>query len=338
MLIEIGRRLEGSIRPVDTAAHLAGDEFAILLDDIGDSARASREAERIQKELAAPFMIADQEVFISATIGIASSTATYAHPEDVLRNADTAMHRAKATRKGTHVVFQSGMHASISTALQMESDLRRAVERNEFCVFYQPIMSLMTGRLAGFEALVRWRKPPDMLIPPAQFIPLAEETGMIVPMSWWVLREACRQMKEWQAIAPQCYINVNLSSKLFTETNLVQEVKNALTETGLDPHTLKLELTESVIMEHTETAMSLLNQLKDLNVQLVLDDFGTGYSSLSYLHRFPINVLKIDRSFVSRMGDHGTESEIVRTILTLARNLHMDVVAEGVEKLSRLSD
>ncbi|HYG78075.1 MAG TPA: EAL domain-containing protein, partial [Planctomycetota bacterium] len=333
LLMDIAHRLTKVVRPGDTVARLGGAEFAILSDDIGSPAYAEEEAARIQQELSHPFSVAGQEVFVSASIGIALDSPTYTHAEEVLRDADTAMRRAKELGN-RNLVFNSGMHTKVVSVLQLGTDLRWAVERQEFVLHYQPIIDLQTGHMVGLEALIRWQKPNTGMVSPAEFIPLAEENGLIVPMTWWVLKEACRQMRDWKN-SGKCnglkYMNVNLSSKMFMQPNLVARIKSILDEFGIEPSTLKLEITESALMEYTDSAAAAFDQLKALNISLVLDDFGTGYSSLSYLHRFPLDVLKIDRSFVSYMGTGTGNTEIVRTIVTLAQNLKMESVAEGVE-------
>ena len=332
----VARRLERCIRPADTAARFGGDEFAVLLNGIFEINDAIRVAERIETELKQSFDLDGHEVFTTASIGIALSTTGYKNPDDILRDADTAMYRAKANGKARYEVFDKVMHARAMSLLQLENDMRRATERGEFVVYYQPIVEMTTGNLSGFEALVRWQHPERGLISPAEFIPMAEETGLIVPLGRWVLSEACLQMRMWQKRYPQAAamaISVNLSSKQFMQANLIQQIRQILHETGLEPGCLRLEITESVIMEKAENTSKMLKQLKSLGVQLSIDDFGTGYSSLSYLHHFPVDTLKVDRSFVSRMDDAGGNSEIVRTIITLAHNLGMKVVAEGVETL-----
>ncbi|HYG79077.1 MAG TPA: EAL domain-containing protein [Pyrinomonadaceae bacterium] len=334
LLIGIARRLENSLRPGDTIARLGGDEFTILLEDIQDRGYVLQIAERIQKELSAPFSLSGREVFTTVSIGIAISSKEYEQTEDILRDADTAMYRAKALGKARYEIFDKGMHDRATKLLQLETDLRRAMERDEFFVFYQPIMSLETGGLRGFEALVRWRHPERGFISPSDFIPVAEETGMIVQLGEYVLREACRQMQKWAVVLPSdppLFISVNLSVRQFSQPDLVERVAAILRETRLDPKNLKLEITESAVMENVETATELLNRLRALGLLISMDDFGTGYSSLSHLRRFPINTLKIDRSFVTQMADDEENAEIVRTIIGLAQNLGMDVVAEGVE-------
>jgi diguanylate cyclase (GGDEF)-like protein/PAS domain S-box-containing protein len=340
LLVGIARRLETCLRPGDTVARLGGDEFTILLEDLNGAGEAIDVAERLQKSLARPFNLNGHEVFTTVSIGIALSATGYDRPDDVLRDADTAMYRAKMLGKARHEVFDKTMHARAMNLLQMESDLRRAVERKEFFLQYQPIITLETGRVRGFEALVRWQHPERGFISPSEFISIAEETGLIIPIGQWVLEEACRQIHLWQGQFPQyppLQISVNLSVKQFTNTDLIAHIKGALEETGVDPHSLKLEITESMVMENVEAAIEMLQQLRSLGIELSIDDFGTGYSSLSYLHRFPISTLKIDRSFVSRMAANNENAEIVRTIMMLARSLKMDVVAEGVENAEQLS-
>ena len=334
LLIGIARRLENCLRPGDTIARLGGDEFTILLEDIQDQNYVIQIAERIQKELSAPFSISGREVFTTVSIGIAISSNEYKQTEDILRDADTAMYHAKALGKARYEIFDKGLHDQATKLLQLETDMRRALEREEFFVFYQPIMSLETGELGGFEALVRWRHPQRGFIPPSDFIPVAEETGMIIQIGEYVLREACRQMQRWQVILPSdppLFISVNLSVRQFSQPDLIERVISILDETKLDPKYLKLEITESAVMENVETATELLNRLRALGLRISMDDFGTGYSSLSHLRRFPINTLKIDRSFVTQMVEDDENAEIVRTIVGLAKNLGMDLVAEGVE-------
>jgi diguanylate cyclase (GGDEF)-like protein len=334
LLVGVARRLEATMRPGDTVSRLGGDEFTVLLDDLKDAAEAEAVAERLQRELSLPFNLGGHEVFTTASIGIALSSPGYHRPEEILRDADTAMYRAKQLGKARYEVFDQAMHARAMDRLGLERDMRRAVERREFFLQFQPIVSLATGTLRGFEALVRWRHPERGVIPPAEFIPIAEETGMIIPIGRWVLGEACRQMSRWQQLSRPdgpLPMSVNLSGRQFLQPDLLEQVEEVLRETGLDPRGLKLEITETVVMENIETATQTLEQLRALGVELSIDDFGTGYSSLSYLQRFPVSTLKIDRSFVSRMTESNGTAEIVRTITKLAQNLGMDVVAEGVE-------
>jgi len=342
LLIALARRLQHCLRPADVVARLGGDEFAILLNDIGErTGEAVNLAERVQHELTQPFNLGGHEVFTTASIGIALSTTGYEKPEDVLRDADTVMYRAKAQGKAGYAVFDQNMHASVVALLRLENDLRRAVERNELRLEYQPIVALESGHISGFEALVRWEHPELGLIPPGDFIPVAEETGVIVELGAWVLSEACRQMREWQLISPlhhRLKISVNLSSRHFLQLDLYERIVEILQETALDPATLQLEITESILMENAQTIIPLLGHLRALGIELAIDDFGTGYSSLSYLSRLkPIHTLKIDRSFVSMGGDDRENAEIVRTIILLARNMGKEVVAEGIETADQLA-
>ena len=340
LLVAVASRLRGCLRETDTVARFGGDEFAVLLDDIGTVETAVRAAERIQAALSAPVSLSGYEVFTSASIGIALSSDAWGRPEHLLRNADMAMYRAKAAGTGRHEVFDRAMHALALTRLQMETDLRRGVERQEFSLHYQPIVNLRTGRIAGVEALLRWQHPERGWIAPADFVPAAEETGIILGMGRRVVSEACRQMREWQDAAggPRpLAVSVNLSVKQFAQADLVEQVREALDESGLDPRLLRLEVTESVIVENVEAAAATLRRLKTLGIQLYLDDFGTGYSSLSALHRLPIDALKVDRSFVSGLGREEGATQMVRVVTTLARNLDLAVVAEGVEDAGQLA-
>lgn len=332
LLVGLARKLESCLRPSDTIARVGGDEFTILLEDLADADEAVMVAKRIHKELETPVILSGREVFITVSIGIAPVSSLYEQPDEILRDADIAMYRSKSLGKARHETFGEEMQEHFKNLLQIETDLRRAHEREEFFVNYQPIVSLDDFRVCGFEALVRWQHPERGLISPADFIPIAEDGGQILQIGEWVLREACLQLKRWQEAFPaetSLYITVNLSPKQFAQPDLVGQVKGILKETGLDASFLKLEITESVLMDDFEAAARLLFELRALGLRLSIDDFGTGYSSLTYLHRFPIDTLKIDRSFVMRMDKDNVE--IVRTILSLAENLGMDVVAEGIE-------
>lgn len=352
LLIAVARCLKQEVRDGDIIARIGGDEFAILLNDIQETSHATDVAERIKQKLALPFTLGRHKIFTSASIGVALGGKSQGWIDDFLRNADIAMYRAKAHGKACYEVFDADMHAQAVACLQLETDLRQALEHQEFCIYYQPIVSLETGDITGFEALVRWKHPSRGLINPAEFIPIAEETGLIVPLGQWVLREACRQMHEWQVQFPRgiwqvrsssepganavpLTINVNLSVKQVLQPDLVEQVAQVLHETNLDARSLKLEITESVLVANAELVTAVLLQLKGLGVLLSLDDFGTGYSSLSYLHRFPIDSLKIDRSFISRMGFGDKNVKIVQAIILLAQALDIEVIAEGIETVEQ---
>jgi len=334
LLIAVASRLETLLRPGDTVARLGGDEFVLLLEELSGIDNAVLVANRIQRQLAEPFMLNGQEAFTTASLGIALSGTGYARAEDLLRDADIALHRAKALGTARHEVFDATMRVRAVTRQGLETDLRRALDRHEFRLHYQPIVSLRSGSIVGFEALMRWAHPDRGLVSPAEFIPVAEETGLIIAIGEWGLHEACRRMQTWQErfrVDPPLTISVNLSGKQFAQTDLSERVEALLCRVGLAPGSLKIEITESVLMENPDGVAATLARLKALETRISVDDFGTGYSSLSYLHRFPIDTLKIDRSFVTLMQPNGDGSEIVGTIITLAHSLGMDVIAEGVE-------
>ncbi|MBD2242241.1 EAL domain-containing protein [Nostoc sp. FACHB-888] len=340
-LLAIAGRLELCVRSIDTAARLGGDEFTILLEGIQDVSDAIKVVERIQQELKLPFELDGQEVFTTASIGIAlSSTVDYKHPEELLRDADTAMYRAKLLGRARYELFNSDMYANTLAKLQLESDLRRAIERLEFRVYYQPIVSLTKDSILGFEALLYWQHPERGLLNPADFIPLAEETGLIYSIGNWALHEACRQVQAWRMCHHSNFIekiSVNLSLKQFSQPDLIEQIRQILRSTGLDASTLVLEITESVIVENGDKATAVLLQLREMGIELSIDDFGTGYSSLGRLYNFPISVLKIDRSFISLMASNSKNLEIIEIIITLAHKLGMDVLAEGVETKEQLA-
>lgn len=337
-LVAVARTLETCVRPGDTVARLGGDEFALLLDDlhVEDAERLTR---RIEDRLAAPLQIDGHEIYVSASIGIAFGAAGYERPEDVLRDADAAMYRAKALGRNRHEVFNEALHLAALDRLRLETDLRRAIQERSFGLHYQPIVCLADGRVTGFEALVRWRHPVWGLVSPDQFIQVAEETGLILPIGGWVLSEACERIHAWQREHPShppLAMNVNLSRRQLLQADLLDQIRCILERTGLAPETLRLEITESAILENPEAAGEFLQDLKSLDVGLCVDDFGTGYSSLSSLQQFPVDVLKIDRSFIRGMGPQGERDEIVRAVVGLAHSLHMEVVAEGVETEGQL--
>jgi diguanylate cyclase (GGDEF)-like protein len=334
LLIAIAQRLQTIHRHSDRIARLGGDEFALLADEIRHAEDAVQLALRIHQVFQSPFQIEGHTVYVTVSIGIAMCDSEHGRASDLLRDADTAMYYAKATGPGRHAVFDYAMHTQTVDRLSVESDLRNAVIREDLRLQYQPIVSLATGRIEGLEALVRWEHPTRGPISPSTFIPIAEDTGAILPLGRWVLRAACHQMRAWRDRLPEdspLVMSVNLSARQFAQHDVVEQVDQTLKETGLDPIYLKLEVTETAAMKDAEAAIVVLTRLKELGVRLSLDDFGTGYSSLSFLHRFPLDTLKIDRSFIQRIDEAGKNSEIVRTIGTLAENLGMDVVAEGVE-------
>lgn len=341
LLIAVAERLTRCIRSKDTIARLGGDEFAILMnhrDDEGTDS-AVRLAQRILHKLTLPFALDNQDIYISASIGIATSDTGYQQGADMLRDADTALHHAKSLGRGCYAMFESGMHARAIARLELDTDLRRAVERHELRVFYQPIVSLDTGTITGFEALVRWQHPQRGLLPPSDFLPLADEIGLLTTIDRWVLSEATYQLHHWIAEIPgtaPLSISVNVNGKQLADAGLATYVLSVLNETGLDPSCLRLEITEDTVIDQPDIAIQTLQRLRDLGVQVSLDDFGTGYSSLSYLHRLPINTLKIDRSFISGVDSDTQISEVIHAIVTLAHNLGLDVIAEGAETVEHL--
>ncbi|HWM90700.1 MAG TPA: EAL domain-containing protein [Thermoanaerobaculia bacterium] len=340
LLIQISSALSSALRPMDTIARIGGDEFAILIEGGHGVDDAVHVANRIHERLAAPINLGGHEVFITASIGIAVHTADYEKPEDLLRDADTAMYRAKGSGRACHTVFHRGMHHFVMARLQLESELRRAVERGQIEVHYQPFVDLSTGVVTGVEALVRWSHPKRGLILPDDFLTVAEETGLIVPLGRYVLIQACRKVRELQLKYPDhrhLRLSVNLSNKQFFQSDLDEQIAEALKASGLEPEYLGLEITEGVIIRHAESAMSRFSRLKALGVQLYLDDFGKGYSSLNYLHRYPMDILKIDRSFVSRIGEEGGNVAIVAAIVSLGHQLGMGIVAEGIQSLEHVA-
>jgi diguanylate cyclase (GGDEF)-like protein/PAS domain S-box-containing protein len=347
LLMGISGRLKASVRGSGTAserlggyvvARLGGDEFAVLLNGMRQISEAAAVAERILKSLSAPFQIAGRQVFGTVSIGIAPGSAVRS-PEDLLRDADAAMYYAKTKGKARYEVFDEGMRDRARARLEIETDLRKAIDLNQLVLYYQPQISLVNTRVIGYEALVRWQHPERGLVPPSEFIPVAEETDLIVPLGRWVLREACRQMALWHrsfAVDPALTVSVNVSFRQLGDASLVHEVRKALRESGLPPGSLKLEMTESSIMSNPEMAIGILRQLKEIGIGLEIDDFGTGYSSLSNLSRLPFDTVKIDQSFVKDLHASGESAEIVKTILDLARSMGMSVVAEGVETADQL--
>jgi diguanylate cyclase (GGDEF)-like protein/PAS domain S-box-containing protein len=338
LLAEVARRLNTNLRMGDTFARFGGDEFAILLDDIENPGFANLVADRIHKELSAAFQVNNNEIYITASIGIAICEG-YSRPEDLVRDADIAMYKAKFSGRACYMMFDETMRNDVLSYLTLETDLRHAIEKKQFMLYYQPILTLEPETIIGFEALLRWNHPERGFIPSTDFIPVAEETGLIVPIGHWVLKEACTQLRQWQKdfpTDPPLNISVNVSNRQLVHPNFIEQTRNVLRETGIDPTTLKLEITESFMVEDVKIH-SVLADLKEMQVHIHIDDFGTGYSSLSYIHKFPVSALKIDRSFIARIGEQGEDSEIVKAIVNLAENLKMDVIAEGVEKNEHLS-
>ena len=335
----IAERLKACLRQKDTAARIGGDEFTVLLEGIKDVNDALRVANRIQQILSLPFNFNGQEVFTTASIGMVLSATSYDRPEDLLRDADTAMYYAKSLGKARCEIFNPDMYTQAMARLQLETDLRRALDYQEFRVYYQPIVALPSGRIVGFEALVRWQHPERGLVNPADFIPLAEETGLIVPIGYWVLHEACRQLQAWRmrfGLNAPLKISVNLSVKQFVQPNLIPQISEILSSIGLPASSLILEITESVIMTNDHETTKTLSQLEQMGIELSIDDFGTGYSSLGRLHHFPISMLKIDRSFISDMSALSVDLQITEAIVTLAHKLGLNVTAEGVETVEQL--
>ena len=334
LLVAFADGLRGCIRSGDTAARLGGDEFILLLEEVSGSEEATDVADRIAALLRAPISVGDRDVIVTASIGVALSTPHHDRTESVLRNADLALYRAKAGGKARWILFEASMERDAVERLELETDLRQGLERNEFRLVYQPILSLADGQIVEVEALVRWQHPTRGQISPAQFIPIAEETGLIEPIGLWVLEEACRQARVWQRLVPpdrSLVMSVNLSGRQFQDPRLVDQIRRILRETGLEPQALKLEITESVLMQDAESTAARMRALTDIGVRFAIDDFGTGYSSLSYLRRFPVDTLKIDRSFVEGLGADAQALAIVRSIVALAKALNLSVTGEGVE-------
>lgn len=339
MLVQLGRRLQSGLRATDTVSRLGGDEFAILMDDVQHFSDVTRAVERIQEHFRHPLMLDGHEVFTSASVGIALSSTGYERAEDVLRDADTAMYRAKAAGQGCHQVFDQSMHEQAVRLLKLENDLRRAIERNELRLHYQPIMSLQNGLLAGFEALVRWQHPEYGLLAPAGFIPDAERSQAIIPITQFVLREACAQARAWRSEFPAGIpfnISVNLPAHYLARPGLLEEISALIAENKLPPQCLSLEITEREIMEDPASVSKALLRLNEAGINVYIDDFGRGYSSLSYLANLPVHALKIDRGFISKLDVDKRNSAIVRSVVVLAHNLGLNVIAEGVENQQQL--
>jgi diguanylate cyclase (GGDEF)-like protein/PAS domain S-box-containing protein len=334
LLIAVGLKLAECLRPGDTVARLGGDEFAILLEGVSELKYAVDVADRIHHGLSIPFVIEGHDIYAAVSIGIALGSELYERAEQVLRDADIAMYEAKKRGSALSEIFDAGMYANILDRIQLESDLHGVLDHNELTMVYQPIIDLKTSRVAGFEALVRWNHPPRGMVYPMDFIPLAEETGLIFKIGEWILKEVCRELGELQKrfpSQPPLGMSVNISGKQFAQENLADMVIGVLRETGIAPESLAIEITETMLMDNLDTAVATMNRLRAMGVQIHIDDFGTGYSSLSYLHSLPIDALKIDRSFVNKLTANGDNQEIIQSILTLAKSLNFDVIAEGVE-------
>ncbi|MGZ6315985.1 MAG: putative bifunctional diguanylate cyclase/phosphodiesterase, partial [Anaerolineales bacterium] len=334
LLIAVAQRLRETLRSSDTIARFGGDEFAILLEDMADEACSRNLAERIQQEIRRPFMLDEHEVYMTASIGIAADTIKYGRPEDMLRDADLAMYQAKALGKGRSELFRIELRDQAFSRMQMEDELRRALDSREFQLYYQPITSLETERVVGLEALLRWSHPTRGLLLPADFLTVAEESSLILPIGAWVLNEACQQLKRWQdqhAYLKNVTVNVNISDKEFSQPNLVETVAKALSSSGLKGTSLRVEITERVLVDNFATANLVIQSLQSMGVQVQMDDFGTGYSALAYLQRFPINAIKIDRTFISEMGNDPKGLGLVRAIVLMGIELGMETIAEGIE-------
>ena len=340
LLITTAQRLQQCLRPSDTVARFGGDEFAILLEQVGDIDCACMLAERINTELGAPYHLGNYDLFNSASIGIVQGHPRYELADELIRDADIAMYQAKTNGKGCYAVFDEAMHTQVKGQLTLENDLRRAITDQQLTLHYQPIVSLSTQEIVGFEALTRWSHPNLGNIPPGMFIPIAEETGLIVKLDWWAMRQACEQLRVWKDQLPSdktLAVSVNLSSRHFNRSDVVQRVTQMLLETGLAATDLKIEVTESALIENPESAAQILSELKALGIRIHIDDFGTGYSSLSYLHKYEIDTLKIDRSFIQYLDCNADRLEIVRTIVVLAHTLKMGAIAEGIETAEQLA-
>jgi diguanylate cyclase (GGDEF)-like protein/PAS domain S-box-containing protein len=340
LLFQVAKRIRASLRPEDTVARLSGDEFAVLFEDFHSVNDGLRVAERIRAAFEPPFLIGGQEIYATCSMGLAASNSSSLVPSELLRDAEVAMYRAKAKEGGAIEIFDPSMNAQAVVRFQLESDLRKALDRQEFRLFYQPLVSLKTGQIDGWEALVRWQHPERGMISPLNFIPVAEETGLIVPLGRWVLEEAVRQASLWRVKFPSDpprLISVNISGRQFQQQDLVHTVTEALDSSNFDPRCLKLEITESVMMRDPKTSLDAMNSLRNLDIHLVVDDFGTGYSSLSYLKRFPVDTLKVDKSFVDGLGKDSESTAIVKAVISLAKSLGMRVTAEGIETEDQLA-
>ncbi len=341
LLVSFTERLTACLRSSDTPARLGGDEFAILVEDIEHTDGAVFVAERIRDVLFAPFSIAGTDVFVGTSIGIATTATALESPEELLRNADVAMYMSKSNGKNRYTIFQTEMHEALVRRVQLEADMRCGIEKKHFEVFYQPIVDLQSDQIMGMEALVRWNHPKLGLISPLDFIPLAEDTGLIVPLGQWILEEACLQAREWQTkygYGEQLSITVNIASRQFQDDSLLQTVQAVLAKSGLPPRSLILEITEGTMLMNTEATIQKLTELKSSGIRLAIDDFGTGYSSLSYLQRFPVDILKIDKSFIDKIAQGREGSAVAKAIITMSDTLHLKTIAEGIENLNQQTE
>jgi diguanylate cyclase (GGDEF)-like protein/PAS domain S-box-containing protein len=339
LLIQVAKRIRGCLRPEDTVARLGGDEFVVLFEDLPGVSDAMRVAERIQRSFADAFSLQGQEAYTTCSMGLALSTSSAEVPSELVRDAEVAMYRAKAKREGSIEIFDPSMNAQALARFQMESELRRGLDRHEFLLYYQPLVSLQSGYIEGWEALVRWKHPERGMVPPLDFISLAEETGLIVPLGKWVLEEAVRQASHWARnfpADPPRLISVNISGRQFQQRDLISTVMSALDESQFEPRCLKLEITESVMMRDPQASLEAMKAFQSRKIHLVIDDFGTGYSSLSYLKRFPVDTLKVDKSFVDGLGKDPESTAIVEAVISLAKSLGMRVTAEGIETQEQL--
>ena len=340
LLVAITQRIKALLRQDDFLARLGGDEFVILLRDSSDRSAAILVAERILDAFTASFPLRERDVFISFSIGITFGHACYQQPEDLLRDADTAMYHAKSSGKSQYQIFTPAMHETALKRLQIETDLRKAVKNQEFEIYYQPIINLQNGTIAGAEALLRWIHPTHGMISPAQFIPIAEETGLILQLGNWVLWQSCHQLNFWQTqqlVSSDFFVSINLAAAQFAEPNLVQQIDAVIAETQIAPECLKLEITESTILENTEASERVFQNLRDRQIEISIDDFGTGYSSLCYLSLFPINTLKIDQSFLRTVEDNARKRRLLTAIVNIGDTMDMTLVAEGIETPQQLS-
>ena len=342
MLVSLSQRLKEIVRPGDTVAHFGGDEFAILMEDAKESWYVDDLADRIKDAMRTAFQVFGHEIFATVSIGtVLSDAAEYSQPEELIRDADTAIHHAKACGNACHTIFDPAMHAEVTTVLWLETELRKGLQHNELTVYYQPIISLGDNRIIGFEALARWQHPERGLLLPMDFMTVAEESGLIVPISYRVIHEACWQVRQWHMQFPayrSMTVSVNISARVFSQPDFYETVEQILHETGLDAGSLKMEIVEKMVMDNPEPVAALMKRLKNLNVRFYVDGFGTGYSALNYLRHFPVDGLKIDRSFIKMLPFDRYNAEIVRTIIALAETLELEVIAEGIETKRQLEE